>query len=223
MNDLNGLEHEIRQRLDAAAARRHDNQNRVQQEMEELQRHKESFDVFARRVTDVVIRPRMMKLAGFFENSELADLDAAVGYGCVCQFHHTTEYPANTTLTICVSADRAAGNALVTYDLEIIPIFFRFKGHDQLVVPMASIDEKTVEDWIERKLVEFTDAYLQLQVVEQYQQSNVVIDPVCGMQINQADAAAHLDYGGRKYYFCVDQCRERFLSAPDRYAVKRQN
>lgn len=222
MNDLNELEYEIRQRLDEAALRRHDNQKRVEQEMEGLLRQKEDFEDFARRVTELLIRPRMVKLVSFFGNAELSDLDTAAGYGCVCRFHHSNEFPANTTLTIGVSADVAAGNAIVTYNLEIIPIFFRFKGHDQLVVAVASVDAKTIEGWIERNLVEFTDTYLQLQVVEQYQQSNMVLDPVCGMRINQADAAAQLEYGGRQYYFCIDQCRQKFLSAPDRYAVKRR-
>jgi len=44
-------------------------------------------------------------------------------------------------------------------------------------------------------------------------------DPVCGMEVMPAAAAPQARYGGRTYYFCCGGCRERFLAAPDRYAV----
>jgi Cu+-exporting ATPase len=43
------------------------------------------------------------------------------------------------------------------------------------------------------------------------------IDPVCGMTVNPATAAASATYQGRTYYFCNPRCRERFLADPGRY------
>lgn len=43
-------------------------------------------------------------------------------------------------------------------------------------------------------------------------------DPVCGMKIRPAHAAAHAEYGGKTYYFCSDRCHDRFLREPARYA-----
>ncbi len=40
------------------------------------------------------------------------------------------------------------------------------------------------------------------------------IDPVCGMQVEVANAGAHASYAGQTYYFCSDRCRERFEAAP---------
>ena len=37
------------------------------------------------------------------------------------------------------------------------------------------------------------------------------IDPVCGMQVQTADAPAHAEVDGTRYWFCSDRCRERFL------------
>lgn len=222
MNDLSELDQQIRSRLDDAAGRRQRRQVQVKEEMDALLLHRSRFEGFARHVTDDLVRPRMVKLASFFPNSELTDLNSTAGFGCICRFRHSIEYPASTTLTLGISADMGIEKAIVTYSLEIIPIFFRFNGHDQLVAPMGTAGDRMIELWIDKKIVEFTDTYLQLQVAEQYQQSNMVVDPVCGMQINQSDAAAHLEYGGRKYFFCVDQCREKFLSDPDRYALNRR-
>ncbi len=39
------------------------------------------------------------------------------------------------------------------------------------------------------------------------------IDPVCGMQVQIANAPATLELDGRTYYFCCDHCKHKFASA----------
>jgi YHS domain-containing protein len=39
------------------------------------------------------------------------------------------------------------------------------------------------------------------------------IDPVCGMQVEVANAAAHSEHDGRLVYFCSDHCLHRFEAA----------
>jgi Cu+-exporting ATPase len=46
-----------------------------------------------------------------------------------------------------------------------------------------------------------------------------VTDPVCGMEIDSATAAASEEYGGKTYYFCSEGCYQRFVAAPEQYAV----
>jgi Cu+-exporting ATPase len=41
-----------------------------------------------------------------------------------------------------------------------------------------------------------------------------VVDPVCGMTIDTADAVGHADYKGETYYFCSESCLERFRANP---------
>jgi P-type Cu+ transporter len=43
------------------------------------------------------------------------------------------------------------------------------------------------------------------------------IDPVCGMKVDPATAAAEYEYDGKKYYFCAVRCKERFASNPDSF------
>lgn len=45
-------------------------------------------------------------------------------------------------------------------------------------------------------------------------------DPVCGMQIEQADAAGQSEYEGRTYYFCSPVCKEKFDANPTRFITK---
>jgi len=44
-------------------------------------------------------------------------------------------------------------------------------------------------------------------------------DPVCGMDIDAAHAAATYQHAGITYYFCALTCHERFAAAPDYYIV----
>lgn len=42
-------------------------------------------------------------------------------------------------------------------------------------------------------------------------------DPVCGMNVDPAKAAAKVDHGGKTYYFCAPGCARKFQQAPEKY------
>lgn len=46
------------------------------------------------------------------------------------------------------------------------------------------------------------------------------IDPICGMTVAIAGARHTAEHAGRTWYFCCGGCRERFLAAPERYAMQ---
>lgn len=48
----------------------------------------------------------------------------------------------------------------------------------------------------------------------------MVQDPVCLMSVNPLQAAAMLEYEGKKYYFCSDNCRDKFQAQPSTYLAK---
>lgn len=43
------------------------------------------------------------------------------------------------------------------------------------------------------------------------------IDPVCGMTVEEDQAAATLEHGGTTYFFCSVDCREEFEENPEDY------
>lgn len=47
-------------------------------------------------------------------------------------------------------------------------------------------------------------------------------DPVCGMTVKKASAAATSEYNGKIYYFCSPGCKESFLKDPEKYVQKEQ-
>ncbi|HEX6156817.1 MAG TPA: heavy metal translocating P-type ATPase [Burkholderiales bacterium] len=43
------------------------------------------------------------------------------------------------------------------------------------------------------------------------------IDPVCGMTVNPATAAGHVDYRGKTYHFCSQHCVHAFKADPEKF------
>jgi len=48
-----------------------------------------------------------------------------------------------------------------------------------------------------------------------------VVDPVCGMTVDSARAAGHVDYQGQTYYFCGRGCVEKFRANPAEFIKPR--
>ena len=47
----------------------------------------------------------------------------------------------------------------------------------------------------------------------------MVEDPVCGIQISEAEAAGKVGYWGRAYYFCSVFCMAAFVENPEKYTA----
>ncbi len=42
-------------------------------------------------------------------------------------------------------------------------------------------------------------------------------DPVCGMDVDEQNAAGTSHYRGQLYYFCAKSCKEKFDRNPEQY------
>ena len=42
-------------------------------------------------------------------------------------------------------------------------------------------------------------------------------DPVCGMEVDENEAAAKTEYKGKPYYFCAPGCKTTFERDPEKY------
>lgn len=220
MSDLTDLERKIEQRLAAAKAKNVLYQGHNRERMQDMDREQQRREQIASRAHELAgsaIRPRITRLATYFDNAELLPASPTGNDRCVCSFRHTERFPATTKLEFAVRPDAENGEIYVTYRLEILPIFFEFDHEDQLVLSAHAVDENAANSWVETKILQFLDAYLKLQEIDPYQQENLVADPVCGMRINKTSAVGEAQYQGQTYYFCVDECRRSFLEDPQRY------
>ncbi len=48
-------------------------------------------------------------------------------------------------------------------------------------------------------------------------------DPVCQMDVKERTAAASSNYAGDTYYFCSEQCKERFEADPEKYVSRSEH
>ncbi|MBL8880852.1 MAG: YHS domain-containing protein [Phycisphaerales bacterium] len=221
MGEWDDLDRQIGERVAAAEAKQREHQDHIRQRMEEIEQRQSRLGIVAQHLSSAIIRPRVERLAQHFENAEVLDA-AQCGVGrCVCSFAHTERFPATVTLELFVCSDDRMSSALVCYKLEIRPVFIQFEGRDQLAVPLDAVDDARVALWVDQKLITFVDTYLRLLEVEQYQTDNVVVDPVCGMRINKNTAAGEVERRGHKFYFCINECREKFLKEPERWISER--
>ena len=53
--------------------------------------------------------------------------------------------------------------------------------------------------------------------MDSHPDSLVTRDPVCGMTVDPAQAAAKADHSGQTYYFCCNRCAEKFRADPETY------
>lgn len=44
-------------------------------------------------------------------------------------------------------------------------------------------------------------------------------DPICGMNVDEAKAAAKSEHAGQTYYFCSPHCKAEFDKNPAKYAM----
>jgi hypothetical protein len=192
MNDLNELERQLRVKLALVAEKRQAAEETSERTTEACDLRLDAYKRAARQLMTAIIRPRIGKVMSFFPNALLSPAEAATESQWCCRFQKTAEYPASTKLSFFVSPDAGFENVLLTYDLEILPIYFRFQGHDQLAVPLDGVPAASVAEWIDAKLLGFVDAYVRTQTVKQYQLSGPFTESSSNprLQPNAVGAAA---------------------------------
>jgi hypothetical protein len=163
---------------------------------EDLQRSRR-FGKIADRLVQTVIRPRVARLSAYFANAEPLPADAVGRYQCVCRFRHTAQFPASTTLTLAVSHDARFGQLVMLYELEILPIPFRFEGQSQLPFRLDAVDEGLVAGWVEERIVSFVDTYLRLSGDDRGREPSVSPDGRAGLCRTMPCVAAPADREGR--------------------------
>jgi YHS domain-containing protein len=197
--------------------RRKSEQQQLATKMADIERRHEAFSRNAQTIINAVIRPRVERLVKFFENAQLSDEQDRGGHHCICRFNHSERFPATVKLAFSVAHDEEVRSIVVSRDLEILPVFFKFSPHDKLEFPLDGADESQIANWVEQQIIAFVDTYLLLEQSDQYQQETLATDPVCRMRIRKALAAAKHEYHGVTYYFCTENCRDLFAATPAGY------
>jgi YHS domain-containing protein len=179
----------------------------IEESMRQLEEKRNAFKRRIRGFLFTGVRDRLNELGQNFDNIQIHSSDDH----CTAEFSHTIEYPCTATLNFSISPARELEGFIVRYDLLLVPIFFDYKKHDEEEFPFIESGESRALEWVETRIFEFLDAYLEVRRHPSYQQGYMVTDPVCGMRFPAASAADSIKVDDRKsIYFCSRTCRAAY-------------
>ena len=113
-------------------------------------------------------------------------------------------------LKFSAATDRDVRKVILGYDLEIIPVYFRYQPHAELEFPLGAVDEAAAARWVDDRVVDFVRAYLSMAENEFDAQEHMVEDPVAHVRFPDFAAGATLEWQGQKYYFVGEETRREF-------------
>lgn len=184
--------------------------------MTEAEAWRDRFTRAAEALFSEVVAPRLSFVS--------AELEGVV-YESTRDLHHGTlkfnqdeRYAATVCLHFSIEPDDPDGLTLVSRP-EIIPLLLTVDS-ERHGFPLKQIDNDAAAQFIQEQLMRFLAVYESLADIPGYHLPSLVKDPVCGMEINRAEAVAKEAYYGRHFYFCISDCHQRFVQDPERYARK---
>jgi YHS domain-containing protein len=205
MADISSFVKRIDEQVAQARARVEQVQAEAQQAYEG---RKQRYQTFLKVLEDLrgVAAPRLEKL-GERCKFEATPTESADGKSVVLNFQTPV---AKVRLRLSATHDTDVRNLVLTYDLEILPIFIKFNPHAELQIPLDKVDRATVESWLDDRLVEFAQTYVTIHFTDQYHKDHMVMDPVANVRFPKAFAQSKLDQGGKTFYFISEQTRRDF-------------
>jgi YHS domain-containing protein len=117
---------------------------------------------------------------------------------------------ARIELRFGATTDSDVRKVILTYDLEILPIFMKFESHAETEFPLDKVDLEAAGRWFDDRIVAFVKTYLSLHENDLYLKDVMVEDPVAGVRFPRFAAAATVDHGGKSYYFIGEETRREF-------------
>lgn len=193
----------LEQRLANADRQPHWKPGEAERYMAEVGTRRGQFEKLAVRLNDTVVQPRLETLAKYFNNSTLSD-DEPTGR-CACWFGYCERFPSSTRVGFAVEHDIKYEKASIGFEASMMPQFVVINDRDKLTFSLDQVDEVKVCAWVEERLLEFLDSYLQIDRGGDDFGEDVVTDPVCGMRISRSAVAADATHIGHPYYFLFER------------------
>lgn len=69
-------------------------------------------------------------------------------------------------LTFSVGPDQQVKNAVVEYDLKVVPVLWTFDGHSEFSTPIDRVDAAGLTKWVDDRILAFVDLFIQIHESE---------------------------------------------------------
>jgi hypothetical protein len=127
---------------------------------------------------------------------------------------------AHITLTFSVAPDYAVKNVVVDFDLNIVPVVWKFDSHAEFTTPIEPLDADGLARWLDDRIVGFVELLIQVLEDEFLGKAEYAEDPIANVRFPKFAAGATLDHGGQTYFFIDDATKAEFaprmgLAPPD--------
>jgi YHS domain-containing protein len=203
---------ELQARIDAAFTAAKDKvkqqaQSLLHDEMDRQKRMTDYEQVQARIVE--IAKPRLEALAKR-SGDRVAVTPSVVGSRRSATFDFKSP-KALISLKFSVAPDRDIKNAVVDYDLRIIPILWRFESHYEFSSPIASLDADGVARWLDDRIIGFVELFIQIHEGMLFDRAETVEDPVAKVTFPKFAAGATLEKAGQTYYFIDETTKNEFM------------
>lgn len=117
---------------------------------------------------------------------------------------------AHIELTFSVAPDPEIRNAVLEYDLRVVPVLWKFESHAEFSTPVGSPDYAAATRWLDDRIVGFVELYILIHEAELYDKAECVEDPVAKVTFPKFAAGATLEHGGKTVYFVDGTTRAEF-------------
>ena len=159
MSTVNNLLERIDSTIAAAQEKARQQQQPLLQDYAERQKRLERFEETRDQVR-AIAKPRLEALARRF--GDKVQVTPAI---CQSRAAVTLEFKspeAFITLTFFVIPDNDVQNAVVEYDLDVMPVLMMYESHAEFRFPIGKLDAAALEAWLDDWIVKFVEFYVRM-------------------------------------------------------------
>ncbi len=207
MSDVNELMARIDGAFSAVKEKAKAQQQQELKHYQEQQKLLKEYEKVGARIVEIA-KPRLEVLAKR-AGSRVSVTPSVVENRRSARFEFRSPQAA-ITLSFSVAPDRAIKNAVVEYDLKIVPVLWRFDSHFEFSTPIATPDYAALTKWLDDRIVGFVELYIQIHQGEMYEATEYVEDPIAKLKFPKFAAGATLDHGGQTHFFIDETTRAEF-------------
>ncbi len=213
------LEHRIEAELAAARQRTEALRTELAKGYEGLSERYDRFVALSARILGSPRAGQMKKLAAAFDHARLTRTHDRAGYHGVVEFRYTPRFPAIATVAAHMRPDAQFRNVTFSFDVQLTPAFIKYQPHEEISFPLSIVDLDAVFSWVDNRIIDFVRTYTELETAEEYQQENLVTDPVLGLRFSRIHAVAQEEHRGHKLYFLTSESQAVFRKDPEAFVV----
>lgn len=209
MSDISKLLNRMEEALTQSKQKLQAQQQEILNDVLERKKRLEAYSAAQARVVEIA-KPRMEAL------SQKAGVRATVTpmvtdthRSCVFDFHSPK---AQISLAFDIAPDLHVKNLVVTYDLKIVPVLWRFRAHDEYSTPIENLDLEGISQWLDDRIIEFVELFIAIHESEFYEKAEYVEDPVAKVKFPKFAAGATLEANGQTLYFINNETLAQYQS-----------